>query len=469
MLLVSSNGRQDVIVLISNFSIKNNPQIGAISRDPWARLGLEKFFEKPVLFASKICDMPSLVGGSFIIPPISSPEIALIGKTQDLIANETVISELLKYTDRIFFTERPVEVPSQLKDAGLRITSGDISFRQRYENKYSFRNKFPNLPFPKNKTYTSEELKVDDSFFRGLQELSNTLVLQVDDSAGGKGTYIVSNFDAYADAVNHIKTTNGPQAKIVISEYIEGQDISVQCCITKYGCAFSGIQRQIIDDPLLCSRQNGAEKFAGIETSFELDGNNQQKVYEICKILADDLEKEGYKGIFGVDFFYSHEKGLFLLELNARMTGASLLNTMLQMEAGLPPLSILHVLETCGLEYEMDVDLERYMNLPKAHTVTVFNIDDDPIVHPGNNKIGLHSGEYSFDVLGGLVRESDGVFLSGTDNFVLHSYIDVYSPVSTSGRICRVYKNGSFDSSDASTILLIDAIRDRARQTSLAK
>ena len=74
-------------------------------------------------------------------------------------------------------------------------------------------------------------------------------------------------------------------------------------------------------------------------------------------MFGEQLEKEGYRGYFELDFLIDQEDGrIYLGELNPRITGASSITNHALFALADIPLFLFHILEWMDQPYKIDVN-----------------------------------------------------------------------------------------------------------------
>ncbi len=82
-----------------------------------------------------------------------------------------------------------------------------------------------------------------------------------------------------------------------------------------------------------------------------------EKVQEIARKFGDRLWREGYKGVFCVDFLLDTDTNdVYLGELNPRISGASPPTNLITTTYGGLPLFLFHLLEFLDVDYDIDLD-----------------------------------------------------------------------------------------------------------------
>lgn len=276
------------------------------------------------------------------------------------------------------------------------------------ENKYWLRKNIIKELFPRFELINIHDEFIDlDGIYNKLSN-NGKVVLQKGNSLGGLGTFIINNIVELKSKVEECRL-NKSESQYLISTFIEGYPISIQCVNTKYGLFTNGVQHQIISDPALTDPNANKGSFCGGTLGFENDPYINSQVTEITNQIATLLKTFDFKGIFGLDFMVnSFDKKVYLLELNARITGMTPLNTLLQESNDEIPFILLHFLELANQEYEItDVEnLKKYFNSEKSGSYMILRAKNqveitnylEPGIYTVNDNGDFTFKKYSFDL-----------------------------------------------------------------------
>ena len=311
--------------------------------------------------------------------------------------------------DHNFITYRPV-------DLGFGSSIGDDNkvYTRTYENKQWLRERYgEELPFPVYREETLEDLMADPdgAHARLSSELeSHKLVVQHEKLTGGRGTFLAADSAGFAQALQTLAANKKvkPEHRIIVSREVSNpREVSMQACVTQHGVFVGPVQSQFVRHPLLVDIANpDADKFCGglIDNSM-ISEENRSRAAQVVEKLANDMKNEGYKGIFGVDFLLDAFNELYILEVNARMTGMLPLLTRLQSEK---PFLLMHILESIGAEYSLQDGEDEGV----SGAYVLMHAAKDGVVPDGVMKSGTYSSEGEF------TSEKIGP----GDGFVLHNY-----------------------------------------------
>jgi hypothetical protein len=303
---------------------------------------------------------------------------------------------------------QPKDPPYLVNPLNLLMNSPALA--RAYENKRYFRDEFEDLiRIPKFVIRHITDLTKVASFRDLRNHFGGSFVIQDEESSGSKGTFVIHSYDDFVDAVGSLRRKSSGRS-LVISEFIKGDAYSTQVCITKYGIFTSGIQRQIVDEPLLCNLQmEGATRWCGGVLGDEYPDIVQHQTQEIATIVGSELASHGYKGVFGVDLIINPDTNeVYAIEINARLTGYSHLISDMQHAQGKTPFILLHTLELMNMDYEVK-DLDALPSRPKYRK---------PISYLILHNQGHEEFHPSRSVLPGIYRVGD----KGEIEFIKESY-----------------------------------------------
>jgi len=347
---------------ISDFTYPKRLSTIGIGIDAFDRLGPEMYFDDYTVLTSSTAkwtdDFISLKGKVFSLFDFQS-DLTLTKHNTESILRET---NWQKIKQKLNVKQLLIYKPTSFKDEfeskyGIRLLANDWKLAEKLENKIHFRTIFNSLiSIPKFHCLSLDELR-PLSFEKLLLRLhlpkTTKIVIQDSILSGGKGTFFINNQD---DFLRFIQDVNLPgSAQLIASEFIKGQVGSVQCCVTKNGVISLPPQRQIIENPQLTNAgQLGSEKFNGGQWS-PSDYNHEQKeeIKKMASVVGSYLKTIGYKGIFGIDFINAGSRGIFALEINARLTGMTSVIANIQYSLNQIPLLLFHILELSDAPYDV--------------------------------------------------------------------------------------------------------------------
>lgn len=352
----------------------NNIKLGVVSDDASNFFVLNKLFSDfQVVTEEKQpwLDEVNIVNTALNLQTKQSGNISTVLRSKKFV-------ELTK-TDlkRKYVLYSPLDPPYKVNPLTYLMNSPTIA--HAYENKRYFRDEFADLiRMPEYEIKHMNELDRAASY-RELKEEFGSFVMQDEESSGSKGTYMIHDNDDYTDAVRALKKFSQGRS-VVVSRYVKGQTSSIQVCITRHGIFSGGIQRQLIDSPVLCNpKLEGATKWCGGELGGTYPDIVQHKAQEMATIVGSELASHGYKGIFGIDVIVTPENEVYAIEINARLTGYSQTLSDMQLKEGKIPFMLLHVLELGNFKYEV-TDLDALPSNGRFKKPVTFMIVNNPLL-----------------------------------------------------------------------------------------
>lgn len=231
--------------------------------------------------------------------------------------DETANKLIIKYPQCKFMFYYPMEATDFGKDIQERtICINSSVLTDLLENKvYSklwLTSYVPTIPFS---TYTNREL----SYKNLCMDFPNNsiFVLQETFSCGGSGTWLISS----EKDINATKAVLTPDDICTITPYYKNS-ISVNVHIMIY-------EKEIIIFPISVQIIKTANKrlcYGGADyiMASTLPDSIKQKINQNAAIIGNKLQRNGYRGICGIDFLTT-EKEVFFMEINARFQSSSFL------------------------------------------------------------------------------------------------------------------------------------------------
>lgn len=328
-----------------------NAPLGVISSDPYNFVIFDRLFNDFRIITRSRQEWLSDAGLKSQITTLASPRSAFTESIGRIMQSKRFIDYFKTDSKRKFIMYSPIDPPYKINPLAYLMNSPTIA--HAYENKRYFRDEFADLiRVPEYEIRYMSELD-RAAAYKDLEERYGAFMLQDEESSGSKGTYAIKNHDDYIEAIKSLKRFSRGRT-IVVSKFIKGEISSVQVCITKYGIFNGGIQRQLVDSPVLCNvNMPGATKWCGGEVGAEYPDIVQHQAQEIASIVGSELASHGYKGVFGIDLIVSPENEVYAIEINARLTGYSHVISDLQLREGKIPFMLLHLLELGNYKYEV--------------------------------------------------------------------------------------------------------------------
>jgi hypothetical protein len=315
---------------------------------PWTRLGLEHWFDDYTILSLQGCDLDGWA---------TNPRLKTLGSSLQGKKNVQNMVQTQAFTDRVksemasayFLPYKPITIENG--ELAKRFLMNDPQFTRTYENKAYFRKQFAaTIPFAPYKIYADGMLGATKvSYEKIVRKFGHAFVLQHEQLSGGKGTRIIESFDDFKKAMLVL-----PKGKIVVSQLItDAVERSVQVVATRNGIFTGALQKQIVRNPQLYKADlNGASTFCGGEVgTVRVSQAVEEKVQAYAEVIGQHMYVQGYRGIFGMDMLIRGEE-VFVLEVNARITGLTPLLMALYREGNIP-FYLLHALELGNFDYRI--------------------------------------------------------------------------------------------------------------------
>lgn len=183
------------------------------------------------------------------------------------------------------------------------------------------------------------------------QSLGTDLVIQSPYGDSGHTTFFIateSDFEKYKEQII-------TEAEVKIMKRINCRGAAIEACVTKQGTIVAPLMTELVGFPELTPYRGGwcgNEMFPNAFTA-----TLREKAKHFTKQFGDQLQKEGYKGYFELDFLIDQDSDeIYLGELNPRFTGASSITNHALFAYSDVPLFIFHLLEWMDVEYTLDLD-----------------------------------------------------------------------------------------------------------------
>lgn len=346
------NSKVQAIVSEVNKVTKDNPLI-YFSREAERAIGLENILQNYHIFCiddSYIVDM--LIEKKFDIFCTDKKNINIpYRSTKDLVKDPRVISRIKEISNNKHFYAQffQYQMPTKLliEEIGGSVVNNSPDANRQIEDKIT-----------QQRFFLMNDISVPDSMVTDISEykykdlvrmFDNDLVIQQNRSFTGKGTYFISDENAYNTLQ---KSFSGNQLKI--SKFIRGESYTINGLVRKNGQILVGpLQYQITGYSQLTS---GKGSTVGNDWSVgaELDQSIKKLInIEVIKI-GSALFKTDYLGHFGIDLIVSEEGLPYVIEINGRQTANASLETKLALQQDSIPLMLLHLAEFLNIDYKVD-------------------------------------------------------------------------------------------------------------------
>ncbi|MAF20577.1 MAG: hypothetical protein CMI55_02760 [Parcubacteria group bacterium] len=253
------------------------------------------------------------------------------------------------------------------QENGWKLLINPTSFgKELFENKIRFRQILQEIGIavPPGKITSVDKLR----YGQLINKYGLPFVLQHPTKGGGKGTFFINNQEDFEKAFNKLKQKWDdenekkltPPAEVIVAQFIQGPSPSITGCVTKDGILITNLQHQILDIPQLYNPEKGSGLFCGHDwTGSRFDSEISQLAYQYAEKIGEYFQKQGYHGIFGLDFILDQKtKKLYITECNPRLLGSFPVLHMVQLLNNEIPIIACHVLEFLNQHQEINIDYQ---------------------------------------------------------------------------------------------------------------
>lgn len=246
----------------------------------------------------------------------------------------------------LMFDERTEHLTREM---GMELCFPSVKLREFLDNKVNT-NRIAEKAGVPCVPYVLSEVKDYDHLRTVAEALGEHLVIQTPFGDSGRTTFFISNeadYNKYAVEIEREK-------EVKIMKRINCYGSAIEGCVTKHGTAVGPLMTELVGFEELTPYKGG---WCGNEISSDaFIPELRQKAAKYTRQFGEQLQKEGYKGYFELDFLIDRDdQSIYLGELNPRITGASLITNQATYESTDLPLFLLHVLEWMEQDYELDL------------------------------------------------------------------------------------------------------------------
>ena len=205
-----------------------------------------------------------------------------------------------------------------------------------------------------------EIMKIKSLNYKRLRrKYKRGFVIQEPKGESGTGTFFIYSQRDFDKVIEKLQGSLSSDSHVVVTSFIKGFYPSITACVTKRGSLQLPPQIQLIDIKELFPAHKGNGVFCGHDWSAakKIKKKSVQKMRKIVEKVGEFLQKEGFKGIFGIDFLVDERTGAtYPVELNPRLVGTLPTSTLLQEKHREIPLIAFHVLEFANASYDFNIE-----------------------------------------------------------------------------------------------------------------
>lgn len=241
------------------------------------------------------------------------------------------------------------------------------------------------------------------SSYRDLsQEFGPRLVLKRQLGASGSGTCFASSDQDYAEACMLMQTS-----QMLVTEFVEGPSLNIHAVVGANDVLVSAPSVQLVGIPYCTDRDAVycGNDFSAVQ---QISETTRARISEETKKIAELMRQQGYRGIFGVDFIGTDER-VVALDVNPRFQGSSSLLTQAEINAGIIPTSLYHLLQFVGglPEPIQGIRDDSSSTSLSGSQLILHSLDDQPRVVANT----LEPGGYSMAANGNILFQRSGLSL----------------------------------------------------------
>lgn len=260
--------------------------------------------------------------------------------------------EPLKFGSRLLLYRQTGPIHEMALTRGWQLLANPPEIRLPWEHKAVFRKRLLAMGLPALQFAALDlESLTPEKCSSLMEQWGSPLVIQIPGfpQGGGRSSFMVRE----APEILHLRRAWGQGVhrdhrfqEVMVSPWVQGPSLSMEGCVTPWGVLVSPLQLQLVDIPHVLP-QGGFGRFCGHQWGARMP--QEPWVEELARSITLEvghaMAREGYRGIFGLDFALDQEnQALWVLECNPRYTGAFPTLTLLQWANGLVPLEVFHVL-----------------------------------------------------------------------------------------------------------------------------
>ena len=341
---------------IRRFFYKNETPIYFISATNFNLLGADEWI-KGFKF---ICYIECFDG---LHPNVFSPkeeiphdEFASIEDINNYLLQHPEVQEYLKSRKKgkkagkalfLMFDEKTEELA---RKQGLELIFPSAKMRNHMDNKVNT-NRIAEKAGVPCVPYVLSEVKNYKHLREVSKSLGEDLVIQTPFGDSGHTTFFISTEADYKKHADEI--TQEDEVKIM--KRINCRGSAIEACVTRHGTIVAPLMTELVGFKDLTPYKGG---WCGNEIYPDAFTPEIRKAArKFTQLFGDQLNKEGYRGYFELDFLIDQDNGeLYLGELNPRVTGASSITNHAVFALADAPLYLFHILEWMEIEYDLDVD-----------------------------------------------------------------------------------------------------------------
>ena len=315
---------------------KNN--IIYVTNDPERSLGVEKILDN---FYTLCIDDSYILNflNNYYSLKRTIPNIDIFRNSNKLLQQKQIKQYLSSIDNKSFmFFKIAPNLELSLKDNSILNTKSNLN--RKYENKITVSEIFKDIVPP--------TIRIDlsnDNYEKITNVLGKSFVIQFSRGQSGNTTFFINNKDEFEDIKRDYPLRIAKAVK-----RIEGEYYTINAVITKNNLFVGNLSKQITGIKDLTTYKGGS---VGNDWVTNLNVRQKDQFIKKMRTIGEKMKSDGYIGMFGADFVFD-SKNAFLIEINARENASIPTYSKIQIEQGIIPFKLIHILEFLKIEYPLD-------------------------------------------------------------------------------------------------------------------
>jgi hypothetical protein len=282
-------------------------------------------------------------------------------RPEDLFRNKKVVDYLVSLNKPVLlFFKKTLDLEKSLLNKPFISVGSNFKLSEKYENNIHFQKLLDelNIPSPKHTSIKARLL----NYKKIVRSVGPKFVIQLPGSALGTGTFFVLTKRDFEKIIRKplLRKAIKDNTDLKIAEFIHRDSSpSMTICVTKSGVLYTGLQKQIIDVQEVLEKGRRSGIFCGHDWSnSHFPANTKKQAAFIANKIGMFLKnKEGFRGIFGIDFVLEKEtRKLYPIEANVRLLGSFPLLSMIQEHSNQPVIQAVQIIDTLDRDdYRLDI------------------------------------------------------------------------------------------------------------------
>ena len=309
-----------------------------VTNDPERSLGVEKIVDNFYTLCIDDSYILNFLNHYYSLKK-NNPDIDIFRNSNKLLQQQQIKKYLSSIDNKSFmFFKIAPNLEITLENESILNTKSNLN--RKYENKITVSEIFKDIVPPT----TMISLK-DDTYDSIANILGERFVIQFSRGQSGNTTFFINNKDEFENIKREYPLRIAKAVK-----KIEGEYYTINGVITKNNILIGNLSKQITGIKNLTNYDGGS---VGNEWLTKLTVKEKDMFIKKMRLIGERMKSDGYIGMFGADFVFD-SKDIFLIEINARENASIPTYSKIQIEQGIMPFKLIHILEFLKIEYALD-------------------------------------------------------------------------------------------------------------------